>query len=751
VPASGAGGAAGSVVGAGGGVGPQGLAGLLEAPGLQASPQVRAFLASGGVDPRVVSVLDTVLAHHSVGVADVVSTSSPVHVQAIDIVSVDGQPVGPQNFAARDLVTEIAALDSSVRPDEIGTPWPIQSPGFFSDPTSQGSLHLAFEMPGANSGASAASVVPGAGAVPGAAAVPGANAMVGSPVPGASAAVPGAAVPGAAVPGAAVPGAAPAGVDPSAVPPPAGASPAATGGTPGGGAPAGTALDAAAGGAGAPSGDPNFASPAAHAAYEAAHKELGVPYLYGGESPQAGFDCSGLMQWAYHQAGINLPRVADQQFTVGTSVGLNDLKEGDLVFFRIGGGDVDHVGMYVGNHMFLEAPRTGEVVQMADLRNPYWSSQFAGARRVVPLSGAGLGQAAGAPGAGTGAPAGVPPVAGTAAPGVPAGTAPVDPTAAPATPGVAPAATPAGDPATAAPVAGATPAAAAGATPAAAAGATPVPTPGTVDPGAAVPGVSSTAQFQAAGGGHEHHHHKLNTVKFMQAVQPSPGSPLAQAAGAGAPGAVDPTAAQGQPVAGQPVADQVQGQPGTAPPGTTPAGAGDQALSQAAPAGSVISVSSSMLTSGQQTFVAHLASLTGLNTRVVAGWVLAEESGSAAQGREAASNFNWLNIGYFDSGAGAIAHATPFSNPVSAAEQTAKFLKGEWGGASTGIRDILKTVGQPPDNQIMAIANSGWASSHYNNGANLRSTFEELADMKIVTAPPPGAGLAIPPPGTTVT
>ena len=139
----------GAVVG--GGAGPQGLSGLLEAPGLQASPQVRAFLASGGVDPRVVSVLDTVLAHHSVGVADVVSTSSPVHVQAIDIVSVDGQPVGPENFAARDLVTEIAAMDSGVRPDEIGTPWPIQSPGFFSDQTSQGSLHLAFEMPGANS------------------------------------------------------------------------------------------------------------------------------------------------------------------------------------------------------------------------------------------------------------------------------------------------------------------------------------------------------------------------------------------------------------------------------------------------------------------------------------------------------------------------------------------------------------------------------------------------------------------------
>jgi hypothetical protein len=238
----------------------------------------------------------------------------------------------------------------------------------------------------------------------------------------------------------------------------------------------------------------------------------------------------------------------------------------------------------------------------------------------------------------------------------------------------------------------------------------------------------------------------------MQAVQPSQVSP--QAPAAGAPGGVDPTTVTpGQPAAGQPVVDQVQGQPGTT--AAAPAGGGgEQALSQAAPAGSVVSVSSPLLTSGQQTFVAHLASATGLDTRVVAGWVLAEESGSAAQGRQAASNFNWLNIGYFDSGTGAIAHASPFSDPVSAAEQTAKFLKGQWGGASTGIQDILHTVGKPPEDQIMAIANSGWASSHYDNGANLRSTFEEVANMKIVTAPLPGAGLAVPAPvpapGTTI-
>ena len=75
------------------------------------------------------------------------SVVEPVHAQAIDIVSVDGQPVGPGNVAARDLVTEIAALDPSLRPSEIGTPWPIESQGFFTDPAHQNRLHLAFSSP----------------------------------------------------------------------------------------------------------------------------------------------------------------------------------------------------------------------------------------------------------------------------------------------------------------------------------------------------------------------------------------------------------------------------------------------------------------------------------------------------------------------------------------------------------------------------------------------------------------------------
>jgi hypothetical protein len=270
----------------------------LEAPGLQASAQARAFLASGGADPRVVSVLDSVLAHHQVGVADVVSASSPVHVQALDIVSVDGQPVGPENFAARDLVTEIAAMDPSVRPDEIGTPWPIQSAGFFSDQSSQASLHLAFEMPGANAG-----VVEQAAGVPGAA-VPGA---AGAAVPGAVGTTPGAGTypapayaassyPAAAAPGTAVPGT---------------VQPAVAGTVPAAGVPAtsgsGVAEQVAGvGGGGALASDPAAAAKIGDMV-KFADSAVGKPYIYGGGhgdfTPQPGYDCSGFVSAVLHSAG----------------------------------------------------------------------------------------------------------------------------------------------------------------------------------------------------------------------------------------------------------------------------------------------------------------------------------------------------------------------------------------------------------------------------------------------------------------
>jgi hypothetical protein len=146
--------------------------------------------------------------------------------------------------------------------------------------------------------------------------------------------------------------------------------------------------------------------------------------------------------------------------------------------------------------------------------------------------------------------------------------------------------------------------------------------------------------------------------------------------------------------------------------------------------GQSVIVHSSLLTSDQQTFVSKLAALTGLAPRVVAAWCLAEESGSAARSREAENNNNWLNIGYFDSGRGAISYDQAFENPTTAAEQTAKFLDGSWGGATAGIRHIL-SVGSDPQAQIEAIASSGWASSGYDGGSTLRATYAELSGMTL--------------------
>jgi hypothetical protein len=252
---------------------------------------------------------------------------------------------------------------------------------------------------------------------------------------------------------------------------------------------------------------------------------------------------------------------------------------------------------------------------------------------------------------------------------------------------------------------GSPPATAAAAAPAAQAG-----VPGEV-PGSQAQAQPGSAVFKAVERHGRPHRH---TVQFMATVQPAPGSPLFdQQAGAGAAGhdAAAPRAAA--------LDQQAVGQgPGLG----------------VAPSGGSISVSSTILTSGQEKFAGRLAELTGLDPRVVSAWELAEESGGAAQAREAAGNFNWLNIGYFDSGAGKIAFDKAFGDPVSAAEQTADFLKGKWGGASPGIQAILNTVGKDPQEQMSAIANSGWASSHYGGGANLRATYDELGGLKVTRA-----------------
>lgn len=104
--------------------------------------------------------------------------------------------------------------------------------------------------------------------------------------------------------------------------------------------------------------------PAAGRAVQAALSQVGTPYLWGGQSP-GGFDCSGLVQWAYAQAGLALPRVAQQQYNAGPALAADAaLAPGDLVFFGSGTADVSHVGIYLGDDRMVDAPHTGALVRV---------------------------------------------------------------------------------------------------------------------------------------------------------------------------------------------------------------------------------------------------------------------------------------------------------------------------------------------------------------------------------------------------
>ena len=145
-------------------------------------------------------------------------------------------------------------------------------------------------------------------------------------------------------------------------------------------APAAAAVDAAA--AAAPSGGGGGAGARALAALAEAEKYKGKPYRWGGSTPQTGFDCSGLAQWAYAKAGIQIPRVTDAQFAAsnGTSVDRGDLRPGDLIFFGKPG-NIYHVAISMGGDKFIHAPKTGDVIREASLKESYFSSNYAGAKR----------------------------------------------------------------------------------------------------------------------------------------------------------------------------------------------------------------------------------------------------------------------------------------------------------------------------------------------------------------------------------
>jgi len=113
---------------------------------------------------------------------------------------------------------------------------------------------------------------------------------------------------------------------------------------------------------------------------------LGTPYRWGGSSPSKGFDCSGLVKYAFNDvAAVDLPRTSNAMASGhGQKVERKDLKPGDLLFFNIKSRKVNHVAIYLGNDRFIHAPRRGKAVSIDTLKKPYWDNHYVVAKRVLP-------------------------------------------------------------------------------------------------------------------------------------------------------------------------------------------------------------------------------------------------------------------------------------------------------------------------------------------------------------------------------
>ncbi|MBZ9535594.1 bifunctional lysozyme/C40 family peptidase [Cytobacillus oceanisediminis] len=127
---------------------------------------------------------------------------------------------------------------------------------------------------------------------------------------------------------------------------------------------------------------PQFDDEMVQIVMDEALKYEGFPYVFGGDNPSTSFDCSGLTQWSYRKAGINLPRTAQQQYDVTEHISLSEAKPGDLVFFHStynSGTYVTHVGIYVGKNRMYNA---GDPIGYADLTTAYWQKHLIGVGRI---------------------------------------------------------------------------------------------------------------------------------------------------------------------------------------------------------------------------------------------------------------------------------------------------------------------------------------------------------------------------------
>lgn len=123
---------------------------------------------------------------------------------------------------------------------------------------------------------------------------------------------------------------------------------------------------------------PRSASVGERAAAVALH-QVGVPYRYGGASTK-GFDCSGLIQYSYRKAGKSIPRTTKQLWVATSNVERDELREGDVLFFKVEG-KMSHVGLYLGGQRFVHAPSSGRTVEVESLNSPFYAAAFIRAGR----------------------------------------------------------------------------------------------------------------------------------------------------------------------------------------------------------------------------------------------------------------------------------------------------------------------------------------------------------------------------------
>lgn len=110
---------------------------------------------------------------------------------------------------------------------------------------------------------------------------------------------------------------------------------------------------------------------------------LGIRYQYGGNTPEKGLDCSGLVRYVFKEAwGASLPRTSEEMSRLGERVDTQDLQPGDLVFYDTLKRTFSHVGIYLGNNQFIHSPSSGGQVRIDNMDAGYWKRRFSGARRI---------------------------------------------------------------------------------------------------------------------------------------------------------------------------------------------------------------------------------------------------------------------------------------------------------------------------------------------------------------------------------